>query len=74
MPRNDPNILYWESIVREQIRTAYNNFLQQNNVESSPHQAHLFAINYLRNNSNSANMNERDMIIYLVGELPEMYD
>ncbi|MEZ8744167.1 hypothetical protein AB4189_11970 [Vibrio sp. 10N.286.49.E1] len=74
MPRNDPNTLYWNSIARTSIQDAYNNFLQQENVESSPHYADIFSIRYLRENGNSAGMSKREMIIFLAGSLPEMYD
>ncbi|EGR2191046.1 hypothetical protein DZF87_24205 [Vibrio parahaemolyticus] len=74
MPRNDPNTLYWNSIARSSIQDAYNNFLQQENVESSPHYAHIFAMRYLREHQNTAGMSEREIVILLAGSLPEMYD
>lgn len=74
MPRNNSNAQYWNMVARQAVQEAYNVFLLENNYTSSPHHAHIFAMRYLQDSANTSGMNEREMIIFLAGTLPEMYD
>ncbi len=73
--KKSPNDLYWESVKKNEIRKAYTQFLRQENMEITPHSADLFSIMAERKNMLSGTgMGKRDLIIYLAGKLPYMYD
>ncbi len=72
MPKKKtPNVVYWEEEKKKGIWADYNAFLKENGKESSPDEAALFAI---KSRDQNYGMDERDLIIFLAGDLPYMYD
>jgi hypothetical protein len=69
--KKTPNDLYWEAEKKKGIKADYNAFLKENGKESSPDEAAIFAI---KSRDRNYGMDERDLILYLVGDLPYMYD
>lgn len=61
--------LHYQSIEREQERARYNQFLQDNGYENTPHHADLYVIG-----RGYVGMKARDTIEMLAGSLPYMYD
>ncbi|WES67726.1 hypothetical protein [Superficieibacter sp. HKU1] len=67
--RPTPQELYYQAIEKQQERERYNQFLQDNGYENTPHNAHLYA-----NGRGYVGMKARDTIEMLAGSLPYMYD
>ena len=70
--KKGPNDLYWEAMAHTQIKNEYVQFLQQEGLERNPDSAQRFAIRKHRDGYRG--MSERDLILLVVGNLPEMYD
>jgi hypothetical protein len=70
--KKTPNELYWEMMAKKQIRDEYNQFLQQQGQEGSPHLADVFAMK--KYEEGYRDMTKRELILFLAGELPFMYD
>jgi len=67
--RPSPQELYYQSIERDQERERYNQFLQDNGYDNTPHHAHLYVMRM-----RYVGMKARDTIEMLAGSLPHMYD
>ena len=72
--KKTPNELFWGAKEKQQIREEYERFLKAKGKENTPHNAHLFAIKAIGGGYNYMGMKERDLILFLAGELPYMYD
>jgi len=72
--KKTPNELYWDMKKKEQIREQYNRYLKEEGRENDPHSAHLFAMRKIGGGHDYMGMKERDLILFLAGELPYMYD
>jgi len=59
---------------RKQLRDEYEEFLKSKRMESSPHSAHVFAIQKLSGSHKYLGLSEQEIILHLAGELPYMYD
>jgi hypothetical protein len=68
------NEKYWDMTKRKQLRAEYEEFLESEHMESNPHSAHVFAIQKLSGSHEYLGLSEREIILYLAGELPYMYD
>jgi len=69
-----PNQLYWEAQIKKQIREEYEQYLADGEKENTPHNAHLFAMTVIAGGHDYKGMKERDLILFLAGTLPYMYD
>lgn len=74
MKKKTPNDLYWEMKNKDQIREQYDSFLKDEKLENNSHSAHLFALRKIGGGYDYMGLKERDLILLLAGELPEMYD
>jgi hypothetical protein len=72
--KQTPNDLFWDMKKKEQIREQYNSYLKDEKIETGPHSAHLFALRKIGGGYDYMGFKERDLILLLAGELPEMYD
>lgn len=72
--KNAPNQLYWEAQIKAQIREEYEQYLRGDGRENTPDNAHLFAIKVIAGGHDYKGMKERDLILFLAGKLPYMYD
>lgn len=72
--KKTPDQLYWEAQIKEQIREEYEQYLRDKERENTPHNAHLFAMNVIAGGHDYKGMKERDLILFLAGTLPYMYD
>ncbi len=72
--KKTPNRLYWEAQIKEQIREEYEQYLEDEEKENTPHNAHLFAMKVIAGGHDYKGMKERDLILFLAGTLPYMYD
>jgi hypothetical protein len=70
--KKSPNDLYWEAMAHTQIKNEYVQFLQQDGLERNPDSAQMFAIRKRRDGYRG--MSERDLILLVLGDLPDMYD
>jgi len=68
------NRKHWDVMKRKQLRDEYEEFLESKQMDSSPHSAHMFAIQKLSGSHKYLDLSEREIILHLVGELPYMYD
>lgn len=70
--KKTPNDLYWQHLADEQVKNEYTAFLAAEQLERTPHSAHLFS---LRKRTNGyREKTERELILLVAGELPYMYD
>lgn len=67
-----PNDLYWKHMREAPIRDAYQKFLKAENLPDNPDSAHLFALRTPQDER--AGMSDRELILFLAGDLPYMYD
>ncbi len=72
--KKTPNRLYWEAQIKEQIREEYEQYLEDEEKENTPHNTHLFAMKVIAGGHDYTGMKERDLILFLAGTLPYMYD
>ena len=72
--KKTPDELYWQFREKEQAREEYERFLKAEGKENTPHNAHVFAIKMIGCGHDYMGMKERDLILFLAGELPYMYD
>lgn len=72
--KKGPNDLYWDAKKKEQVREQYIRYLKEENLENNLHSAHLFAIKTIGTGYDYMGFRERDLILFLSAELPEMYD
>jgi hypothetical protein len=68
------NELYWDAMKKNQIKEEYKRFLANSGEEDNSTSAHIFAMKMVAGNHNYQGMTERELILFLAGELPEMYD
>lgn len=74
-PEEVINDNYWKAQTDIQVRDEYNRYLEEKGVISSPHYAHLFAMEKTSNDFQKYHgYDQRQLIIFLAGELPYMYD
>jgi hypothetical protein len=72
--KKTPNDLHREAETNKIIRAEYSEFLKEQGKESSPDEAVLFAAKKIAGNYDYNGMKERELILFLAGELPYMYD
>jgi hypothetical protein len=60
------------AMAKKQIRDGYNQFLQEQGQEGSPHLAEIFALKKYA--EGYRDMTKRELILFLASELPSMYD
>lgn len=72
--KKSPNDLYWDAKKKEQVRAQYNRYLKDEKLENNSHSAHLFALKMISTGYDYMDFKERDLILFLSGELPEMYE
>jgi hypothetical protein len=70
--KKSPNKLYWDMIAQKQVREEYTQFLQNEGQKGSPHFAHVFALKKYA--EGYRDMTIRNLILFLEGELPYMFD
>lgn len=66
--KKTPDELYWEMMAKKQIRDEYNQFLQEQGQEGSPHLADIFVMKKYAEGYRG--MTKREIILFLAGELP----
>ncbi len=75
MPKQkSSNELYWIMMEKNQVREEYNHFLADSGNEDNSNSAHICAIQKIAGSHDYKGMTERELILFLVGELPYMYD
>lgn len=74
MAKKAPNELHWDMMKKNQIRDEYNQYLTEEGRENNSHSAHLFALTKIGGGHEYMGLKERDLILFLAGELPNMYD
>lgn len=67
------NSQYWKMITDAQIKAEYKEYLSTEDKESSPHNAHMFAIEKTKD-GDYRGYSRRELIILVAGELPDHYD
>ena len=72
--RKSPNELYMSMMKKNQIREEYNHFLAESGNENNSNSAHIFAMQKIAGGHDYQGMTERELILFLAGELPYMYD
>lgn len=72
--KKTPNQLYWGARLKEQIRQEYAQYLEDEQRENTPHNADIFAKRVIAGGHDYKGMKERDLILFLAGTLPYMYD
>lgn len=70
--KKNPNDLYWDTMYKKQIRDEYKQFLRSEGQEGSPHLADVFAMK--KYDEGYRDMTKRELILFLEGELPYMFD
>ena len=75
MPKKTPNDLYWDAKEKGEARRAYEQFLADKDVQGSPHYADVFAARVTADGfTKYMGMTKRELILFLEGKLPYMYD
>jgi hypothetical protein len=72
--KKSPSQLYWAVQVEKQIREEYEQYLEDEGKKDTSHIAHLFAMKVIAGGRDYKGMKERDLILFLAGKLPYMYD
>lgn len=70
--QKNPNELYWNSVAKKQLREDYNQFLKLDGQIGSPDSANIFAMK--KHAEGYRDMSIRELILFLEGELPYMFD
>lgn len=69
-----PDEMAWKAKKDAQIIAEYEGYLESESAESSPENAHLFALKKIQGGFDYMGYKERDLIIMLAGSLPVDYD
>jgi hypothetical protein len=72
--RQTPNDLYLNLMKKNQVKAEYNQFLATQERENTPDSAQIFAMQKIADNHKYQGMTERELILFLAGALPYMYD
>lgn len=57
-----------------QLREEYDNFLKDEGTQQSPDTAHVFAMRKTSGSFRYLGLSEREIILELAGELPDIYE
>ena len=72
--QSDLDRQYWIAKEKQIVRDEYNLYLEEQGKESTPDAAALFAEIKIRGGYEYHGMKERELILFLAGSLPYMYD
>lgn len=72
--KKTPDQLYEEAQIKREIREEYGQWLRARAKENTPHNAHVFVEEVSAGGDEYKGMKKRDLILFLAGSLPYMYD
>ena len=72
--RQTPNELHFDMMKKNQVKAEYNQFLAEQGKVNDPDSAQIFAIQKIAGGHDYQGMTERELILFLAGALPYMYD
>ena len=70
--KSTPNDLYWTTKENAELCDRYKTFCAENILPCNPHNAHLFAMHERK--AGLSRLSERDIILAVEGQLPELFD